>query len=81
MRRLGRPALAAGAARQGVTPAAVALASTLREPGVIANPKAANPEHLRASLAALDVRLTADDLAALDAALPPPHGPARLEKL
>lgn len=39
---------------------------------MIATPKAVNPEHLKANRAAVDLRLDADDLAALDAAFPPP---------
>ena len=66
-------ALAAVAARHGVTPAQVALAWTLREPGVVSIPKAADPAHVRQNAAARDIRLEAEDLAALDAAFPPPR--------
>ena len=60
------------AARHGVTPAQVALAWTLRGPGVISIPKAADAAHVRENAAARDLRLTAEDDAALDAAFPPP---------
>ena len=50
----------------------MALAWVLRQPGVIAIPKASNPEHVRANMKALDVVLDAEDLKALDAAFPPP---------
>ena len=60
------------AARHGVTPAQAALAWTLRAPGVISIPKAADPTHLRENAAARDLRLTPEDLAELDAAFPPP---------
>lgn len=66
-------ALAAVAARHGATPAQVALAFVLGRPGVIAIPKAADPAHLRQNAAARDLRLEAQDLAALDAAFPPPR--------
>jgi diketogulonate reductase-like aldo/keto reductase len=60
------------AARHGVTPAQVALAWTLRRPGVISIPKAADPAHVQQNAAARDLRLTAEDEAELDAAFPPP---------
>ena len=44
----------------------------MRQEGVIAIPKAANEAHVRDNRAALDLRLTRADLAALDAAFPPP---------
>jgi diketogulonate reductase-like aldo/keto reductase len=69
---LHKPALGKVAAKHGVDPAAVALAWVLRQPGVIAIPKAVKPEHVRANMKALDVKLDAEDLAALDAAFPPP---------
>ena len=65
-------ALARVAARHGVTPAQAALAWTLRAPGVISIPKSADPAHVRQNAAARDLRLTAEDLAELDAAFPPP---------
>jgi diketogulonate reductase-like aldo/keto reductase len=60
------------AERHGVTTRQVALAWILRRPDAIAIPKAADPEHLRQNRAALDLTLTSDDLAALDALSPPP---------
>lgn len=67
------PGLQAVAARHGVSPAQVALAWVLRQDGVIAIPKAVDPAHLRANRAALDLVLTAQDLAELDQAFPPPR--------
>lgn len=80
---LRHSALRAVAARHGggATPAQVALAWTLREPGVISIPKASDPEHVRLNAAARDLRLTAADLAELDAALPPPKRKQRLAML
>ncbi|WP_140626117.1 aldo/keto reductase [Methylibium rhizosphaerae] len=58
--------------RRGITAAQLALAWTLRDGGVIAIPKAVKTEHLRANLAAADVQLDRETLAALDTAFPPP---------
>ena len=69
---LRHPALRAVAERRGLTPAQVAIAWTLREPGVISIPKASDPAHVRLNAAAGAVTLAAEDLAALDAAFPPP---------
>ena len=69
---LKKPALKKIADKHGCDPAAVALAWVLRQPGVITIPKAVRPEHVRANVTALDVTLDKDDLAAVDAAFPPP---------
>jgi len=57
------------------------LAWVLRQPGVIAIPKAATPAHVQQNRAALDLRLTPEDLAQLDQAFPPPDGPQPLEMI
>jgi diketogulonate reductase-like aldo/keto reductase len=59
-------------ARIEAPPAQVALAWLIRQKGLIAIPKAANEAHVRDNHAALALRLTRADLAALDAAFPPP---------
>lgn len=69
---LRHPALRVVAARHGATPAQVAIAWTLRAPGVVSIPKASDPEHVRSNAAARDLRLTEADSAELDAAFPPP---------
>jgi diketogulonate reductase-like aldo/keto reductase len=74
-------ALRAVAARLGCTPYQVALAWTIREPGVVTIPKATRPEHVRQNAAAAALRLEADDLALLDAAFPPPERDLPLETL
>ncbi|AJC20996.1 aldo/keto reductase [Pandoraea pulmonicola] len=51
---------------RNVTPLQIALAWVLNRPGVIAIPKAGTDEHVRANRAALDIALTADELAMLD---------------
>jgi diketogulonate reductase-like aldo/keto reductase len=73
-RMLQHKALAEIAARHGATAAQVALAWLLDLDGTMVIPKATRPEHVRENRGALDVRLTADDLAAIDRAFPPPKG-------
>jgi len=76
---LRKPALGKLADKHKCDPAAVALAWVLRQSGVVTIPKATKPEHVRANIKALDVKLDADDLAALDAAFPPPKRAGPLE--
>jgi diketogulonate reductase-like aldo/keto reductase len=71
-RLLGHRALKSVAARHDARPAQVALAWLLRQGGVVAIPKAANVAHVRENHAALALRLTKQDLAALDRAFPAP---------
>lgn len=80
-RLLGHRELQGVAARHGATPAQVALAWVLRQDGVNAIPRAGTPAHVRENRAALDLRLTEQDFAALDRAFPPPTGPRPLEML
>lgn len=80
-RLLKNATLKAIAARHQATPAGIALAWLLRRPGVIAIPKATNPQHVHDNRAALDVALTETDLAELHRAFPPPKGPRPLEML
>ncbi|WP_043713226.1 aldo/keto reductase [Symbiobacterium thermophilum] len=69
------------AARHGATPAQVALAWLLRQKDVMVIPKAGRPEHVRENRAALDLELTAEDLAELDRAFPSPTRKVPLEML
>ena len=69
---LRHPALAEIARRHQATPAQIALAWVLRQPQMIAIPKAADPDHVRANAAAAKLRLREEDLSVLDAAFPPP---------
>lgn len=71
-RMLGHAELKKIAAGRGVSAAQVALAWLLRQPDMIVIPKATSLAHLRDNVAALDLTLTGDDLAALDRAFPPP---------
>ena len=63
-------ALTAVGNRHRVTTAQIALAWALRQTDMMVIPKAATLEHVRENRAALDVRLTDQDLAELDRAFP-----------
>ena len=67
--------------RHGATAAQIALAWVLRQAGVIAIPKASRPEHVRLNRAAVDIKLTDDDLAELDRLFPPPARKRPLEMI
>ena len=69
---IDHPALRPLAHRHGVTPAQVALAWVLHQPGVMAIPKAGSLLHLRHNAAAAGLRLGLADLAAIDRAFAPP---------
>ena len=75
---LVEPAVEDIADKHGVTPATVALAWVLRQQGMIAIPKAANLDHVKANAAALGLALDPADLEALDATFPAPNGPSPL---
>ena len=53
----------------------------MRHDNVISIPKASDPTHVRENAAAGDIVLTADDLAAIDSAHPPPAGKQSLDIL
>ena len=74
----GNRALQGIARTKGVTAAQVALAWVLRQPDVIAIPKAVQAAHLRENLAAASIELSAAELARIDAAFPPPTRKRRL---
>ena len=80
-RLLDAAALKAVAQQHSATPAQIALAWLLRQDGTIVIPKATSPAHVCENRAALDLQLTADDLAALDRAFPPPYKKYGLEML
>ncbi|HEX5047494.1 MAG TPA: aldo/keto reductase [Gammaproteobacteria bacterium] len=73
-RLLGNRTLAEIASRHSATPPRAALAWLLAQDGIVAIPKASSAEHVRDNRAALDLRLTREDLAELDGAFPPPRG-------
>ena len=60
------------AKRRDATPAQIALGWVLRQPGVIAIPKASSEKHVRDNARSIDIELTKVDLADLDRAFPPP---------
>ena len=66
---------------RGVTPAQIALAFSLIRDDVISIPKATDPAHVRDNRAAADIVLSDADLAALDAAFPPPRRKGELEMI
>ncbi|MDR6631414.1 diketogulonate reductase-like aldo/keto reductase [Phyllobacterium sp. 1468] len=80
-RMLNHPALARVARECRATPAAVALAFVLSRDGVIAIPKSSTSKHIQENRRAVDVKLTADQLAVLDEAFPPPRRKRPLEML
>ncbi|WP_151636451.1 aldo/keto reductase [Noviherbaspirillum aerium] len=80
-RLLSNPALRRVAERHRASPAQVALAWVLRQPGMIAIPKSGRVEHVADNRHALELRLGDDDLAELDRAFPPPAGPQPLEMI
>jgi diketogulonate reductase-like aldo/keto reductase len=65
-------ALGEVARRRGATAAQIAIAWSLRRPGIICIPKASDREHVRQNAAAAEITLSAEDLAAIDAEHPPP---------
>ena len=56
-----------------IEPAQLALAWVMRDPNVVAIPKATRAEHVKANVAASRITLDAASLAALDKAFPPPR--------
>jgi diketogulonate reductase-like aldo/keto reductase len=80
-RLLSKRVLARIAARHDATPAQVALAWVLRQPGIVAIPKSANIDHVRENRGAVDIHLTSEDLTELDAAFPAPTTKVPLEMI
>jgi diketogulonate reductase-like aldo/keto reductase len=69
------------AKQHDATPAQIALAWVLRQPGVIAIPKASNKKHVRDNARSIDIKLTKEDLAELDREFPPPKSKKPLPTL
>ena len=63
------------------TPTQIALAWVLRQPDVIAIPKASTEAHVRDNARSIDVKLTKEDLAELDREFPPPKSKKSLPTL
>ena len=71
-RLITHPVLQLIAGKHEVTAAQIALAWTIRQPGVMAIPKAATINHVQDNFKSLSINLDAEDLRALDRAFPPP---------
>ncbi len=80
-RLLEHPVLAGIAHRHDATSAQIALAWVLQQDNVFAVAKAGTVAHVKENHGALAIRLTAADLAELDAAFPPPAERTPLETL
>lgn len=78
---LGKPALKKLAGDVGCTPAQLALAWLLAQPGVVTIPKSSTRERVKENLGALDIELTPQILADLDKAFPPPKAKQPLQML
>jgi diketogulonate reductase-like aldo/keto reductase len=72
-RLISNPGLGAIAQKHGVTNAAIALAFTLRLPGMISIPKSSHEKRVLDNAAAADLILDDEDLAVLDKIFPPPR--------
>jgi diketogulonate reductase-like aldo/keto reductase len=80
-RLTAHPVLLQVAARHDATAAQVALAWVLDHPGVTAIPRARTVAHVEENRAAVELCLSARDIADLSRAFPPPAGPQPLEIL
>jgi diketogulonate reductase-like aldo/keto reductase len=69
------------AKRQSATTSQIALAWVLRQPGMIAIPKASKEEHVRENARSIEIKLTEDDLANLDREFPAPKSKKSLPML
>jgi diketogulonate reductase-like aldo/keto reductase len=78
---LRKPALKKLAEEAGCTPAQLAIAWLLAQPGVVTIPKSASRERVKENFGALEVKLSPKVLAELDRAFPPPKGEQPLEML
>jgi diketogulonate reductase-like aldo/keto reductase len=80
-RILRHPELIRIAKAYQATPAQVALAFLLERDGLVAIPKSANPQRVEENAEAAELDLSDEDLAALDAAFPPPERKHPLEMI
>ena len=69
------------AKRHDATAAQIALAWVLRQPDVIAIPKASDEKHVRDNARSIHIKLAKDDLADLDREFPPPSSKKSLPML
>ena len=75
---LRAPVLAEVVARHSASAAQIALAWLLHQPNTVVIPKSVRPQRIEENLAALDIELSAEDLAELDKAYPAPAQAVRL---
>ncbi|WP_404713748.1 aldo/keto reductase [Sphingomonas sp. MMS24-J13] len=80
-RLVRHPGLKSLAERKGCSPAQLALAWLLDQPGVIAIPKAASRNHVEENRGSADIILDEDDRVALERLFPAPRSRTRLEML
>ena len=78
---VGKPVLKKIADEVGCTPAQLALAWVLAQPGVVTIPKSSSRERVKENFGAVEVKLSPKILADLDRAFPPPKGKQPLEML
>jgi diketogulonate reductase-like aldo/keto reductase len=78
---LRNPTLKRIAQSHDATPAQIALSWVLRQPDVIAIPKASTEAHVRDNAASLKIKLTKEDLTDLDREFPPPKSKESLPML
>jgi diketogulonate reductase-like aldo/keto reductase len=78
---LRNPTLKKIAQSHDASPAQIALACVLRQPEVIAIPKASNEVHVRDNARSLEIKLTKKDLTDLDREFPPPKSKRPLSVL
>jgi diketogulonate reductase-like aldo/keto reductase len=69
------------AKRHAATTSQIALAWVLRQPGVIAIPKASNEKHVRENVRSIETKLTNEDFVDLDREFPPPKSNKSLPML
>ena len=78
---LENPTLKKIAKRHDATPAQIALAWVLREPDVIAIPKASSEKHVRDNAKSIQIKLTNEDFAEIDREFPAPRSKQPLPML
>ncbi|ANS73355.1 hypothetical protein AWM70_01130 [Paenibacillus yonginensis] len=76
---LTHPVIRRIAEERSVTPAQIALAWVIREDGIVAIPKAVQPQHVKDNAAAANIRLTAQELDDINKVFPAPPGKVPLD--
>ena len=76
---LNHPALRQIAGEHHATVPQILLAFLLAQPGVLPIPRTGSAQHAQQNAAAAEIRLSAEELALLDAAFPKPKRKTRLE--